>query len=122
EDTSRLTPTKANNKRTARSVAGSVAGPRAKALDGRPEARGRQVIRQLTLLRALENARRGLSVGELHALVGEECVQRTIYRDIEQLQAAGFPLEEEKGRWRVMVPSEFKATPLEASEVFTLLL
>ncbi len=95
--------------------------PRAKLLEGRP-ARGRQVVRQLTILRALENARRGLTIAQLHELVAEDCVLRTIYRDVEQLQQAGFPLVEEDGRWKVTLASTRKAFPLQASEVFSLLL
>ncbi len=101
---------------------GAQSAPRAKALQGRPEVRGRQVVRQLTILRALENARRGLTVAQLHELVPDGCVLRTVYRDVEQLQQAGFPLVEEDGRWKVTLASQRKAFPLQASEVFSLLL
>lgn len=80
-----------------------VSPSRAKALRGPADARGRQVIRQLSILQLLEASRRGLTITELHQAVtdgdGYSCSQRTIYRDIEQLQQAGFQLDENDGRW-----------------------
>jgi predicted DNA-binding transcriptional regulator YafY len=98
---------------------------RAKTLKGRPSHRGRQVVRQLTLLRAIEAARRGLTIAELHDLLEEPCNVRTVYRDVEQLQLAGFPLVETEGRWTVLHPSGsagLQAFPLQPSEVLALLL
>lgn len=64
--------------------------------------RGRQIIRQWRMLRALESSRRGLTVEELHEVVEGECSVRTIYRDLEQLQAAGFSLTSDGGRWQLL--------------------
>ena len=57
--------------------------------------RNSQVARIYTLLQVLEGAPQGLSVKELMDRVvdrGHEVKQRTIYRDLEALQQAGFPL------------------------------
>jgi predicted DNA-binding transcriptional regulator YafY len=68
--------------------------------------RNAEVIRQWTILREIENARgSGVTIDEL-AEVGE-VTTRTIRRDLEALQAAGFPLYDDrsaddgKTRWRV---------------------
>lgn len=100
---------------------------RAKALRGPSTARGRQVIRQLSILRLLENSRRGLTIAELHQAItdgdGDSCTQRTVYRDIEQLQQAGFQLDEQEGRWSLYRKgTSLQAWPLKPSEVLTLLL
>ncbi len=98
-------------------------GARAKALDTRSLERGKQVLRLFTILRALDGARRGLTVAELHALLDERCTLRTVYRDIDQLQQAGFALEEEDGRYRLAASSHrLQTTPLKPHEVLTLLL
>jgi len=99
---------------------------RAKPLNPRSSDRGRQTIRQHSILQALENARRGLTIAELHQTVTEagadSCVQRTIYRDMTQLVAAGFPLTEEEGRWSVSREGQAsRAWPLRSSEVLALL-
>lgn len=65
--------------------------------------RNGQVIRQWRILRALSVCRRGVTVGELSRVHGVHW--RTIARDLEALQASGFPLvdvEQEDGppRWR----------------------
>jgi predicted DNA-binding transcriptional regulator YafY len=105
--------------------ASQAGSERAKPLRGRPGNRGRQVVRQLTLLRAIEGARRGLTIAQLHELLDEPCNVRTVYRDVEQLQLAGFPLVETEGRWQVMRPegsTGLQAFPLQPSEVLALLL
>lgn len=65
--------------------------------------RGRQMIREWTIVRALSD-RRGHTVCELADLVGARA--RTIYRDLELLQSAGFPLVDERidgeKRWRML--------------------
>jgi predicted DNA-binding transcriptional regulator YafY len=55
-------------------------------------ARGQEVIRQWRLLRDVETARYGLTVEQLAERLG--VTQRTIRRDLAQLQEAGFPLEQ----------------------------
>lgn len=96
---------------------------RAKALDVRSTDRGKQVLRLFTILRALENARRGLTIGELHGLLEERCTSRTVYRDVEVLQLAGFQLAIEEGRVKFVDGAQgLRATPLRAHELFALLL
>lgn len=55
--------------------------------------RNAEVIRQWTLLRAIEAARLGLTVGQMAEDTG--VTTRTIYRDLEALQEVGFPLSNE---------------------------
>jgi len=55
-------------------------------------ARGQEVMRQWRLLEALEGIRYGLTIKQLAEKF--EVTQRTIRRDIEQLQEVGFPLEQ----------------------------
>jgi predicted DNA-binding transcriptional regulator YafY len=83
------------------------APPRAKPLRG-PELgrrgsvrRGRQVIRVLKLRSAISLAPGGLTVPELLRAIGEPCSRRTLYRDLEHLQAIGYPLRSEEGKWMV---------------------
>lgn len=77
-------------------------------------AAGRQVIRQWRLLVALQHARRGLTVPELME-IAEECTIRTLYRDLDQLSAAGFTLTQSEGRWLVECthPPPLALTPVE---------
>ena len=57
-------------------------------------ARGDQLSRQWRIIQTLISANQGKSASELaHTL---ECHSRTIYRDLEALQAAGFPLYNQK--------------------------
>lgn len=62
-------------------------------------AAGRQVQRQWKLLAALRAARRGLSVVELRDAIDEPCALRTIYRDLDHLDASGFPIRVDAGRY-----------------------
>ena len=55
-------------------------------------ARGQEVIRQWKLLNLLQSRKYGLTVEQLAQQLG--VTTRTIRRDIEQLQEAGFPLEQ----------------------------
>lgn len=68
-----------------------------------PRGRGTQVTRQLRLLQLIDSRRRGIRVEEIVALLGVR--RRTVYRDLEQLQAAGFPLvslaEAGERRWQL---------------------
>lgn len=84
--------------------------------------RGRQVVRQWALLLALEQTReRGLSMNELREVVTERCALRTLYRDLEQLQDAGFPLVNEDGRWKSIAQSHSRSmVPVTAAEVAAL--
>jgi predicted DNA-binding transcriptional regulator YafY len=67
--------------------------------------RNAEVIRQWTILREIENARGGVTIDELAGL--GDVTTRTIRRDLEALQAAGFPLYDDRSaddgrtRWRV---------------------
>ena len=68
--------------------------------------RNAEVIRQWTILREIENARgAGATIDELAALCG--VTTRTIRRDLQALEEAGFPLYDDrsaddgKTRWRV---------------------
>jgi predicted DNA-binding transcriptional regulator YafY len=67
-------------------------------------ARGDQLARQWKILQTLVNSRCGKSVSDLVKELN--CHQRTVYRDLEALEAAGFPIytEFENGRnlWRIM--------------------
>jgi len=67
-------------------------------------ARGDQLARQWKIFQALVASRRGKSVADLADVL--ECHQRTVYRDLDALEAAGFPIYSEtaNGRnlWRLM--------------------
>lgn len=96
---------------------------RAKALNVRSLDRGKQVLRLFAILRALENSRRGLTMAELHELLEERCTTRTVYRDVEVLQQAGFQISTEEGRVKFAEGTQgLRATPLRAHELFALLL
>jgi len=82
--------------------------------------RGQKIIRQWKVLRALEGARRGLTVEELHEMLDEPCSTRTLYRDLEQIGSAGFPVVVNEGRWRVINGS--LALPIEPTEVLALMI
>lgn len=85
--------------------------------------RGRQVIRQWKLLQLLQASRRGMSVAELHERVEEECVERTIRRDLEQLEAVGFPLVNRKGFWKLLRGDAAGWTiPIDATSVVALVI
>ena len=82
--------------------------------------RGEQLARQWRLLRLIESSKNGLTVAELSDREG--VVPRTIYRDLEALQEAGFPLYAERvdraHRWafidtfKFQVPQPFSLTEL----------
>lgn len=60
--------------------------------------RNTQVSRILTLLDILDGASRALTVAELHSALenrGHQVERRTVYRDLEALSQAGFPLQPE---------------------------
>ncbi len=82
--------------------------------------RGRQVVRQWTLLRALERSRRGLSMEEAQELVAADgAVPRTLRRDFDQLMQAGFPVVRRDGRW-MLEHKEPWYVPIQPSQVVAL--
>jgi predicted DNA-binding transcriptional regulator YafY len=56
--------------------------------------RGDQLARQWQLIQRLARSRRGVGLDELAAELG--CVRRTVYRDLDALMYAGFPVTSEK--------------------------
>ncbi len=85
-------------------------------------ARGEQLARQWTIIQSLQTDLNGKTVSELAGVL--DCHTRTVYRDLEALQLAGFPIytdrEEGPARWRLLesarpkVPIPFSLTELMA--------
>ena len=75
--------------------------------------RGDQLARQWRVIRAIEASPGGLTVTEIAER--EETGIRTIYRDLEALQAAGFPIFTERveraNRWAFIDTFKFKIPP-----------
>jgi predicted DNA-binding transcriptional regulator YafY len=75
--------------------------------------RGDQLSRQWRIIRAIEASSNGLTVTEIAQR--EETGIRTIYRDLEALQAEGFPLYTERversNRWAFIDTFKFKMPP-----------
>src|SRR3972149_9473186 len=75
---------------------------------------GDQLSRQWQAIRAIESSNTGLTVAEIAKR--EETGNRTIYRDLEALQAAGFPLYTERvekaNRWTFIDTFKFKISPI----------
>jgi predicted DNA-binding transcriptional regulator YafY len=71
--------------------------------------RNAEVIRQWTILREIENARGGITIDDLAAR--GRVTTRTIRRDLQALEEAGFPLYDDRShddgrtRWRVNGPA-----------------
>ena len=67
-------------------------------------ARGDQLARQWKIIQSLTAARYGKAVSELAATLA--CHRRTVYRDLEALQEAGFPVyttkADGKNRWSLL--------------------
>lgn len=93
--------------------------------------RNAQVARILSILDFLEGTQGGLSVAEIHeklSLRGHEASKRTIYRDLEALAQAGFPLfpegeGEAQTRWRLERNTKIhQYLVLSAKELFALFL
>ncbi len=57
-------------------------------------ARSSEVVRQWEILREIDGARNGITVGKLAAARG--VCERTIRRDLDALARAGFPLYDDK--------------------------
>ena len=62
--------------------------------------RGEQLARQWKLIQRLANSRVGVSLDDLADEL--ECVKRTVYRDLDALMFAGFPVLSEKRDGRVV--------------------
>ena len=62
--------------------------------------RGDQLARQWLLIQRLARSRYGLGLDDLAAELG--CVRRTVYRDLDALMLAGFPVVSEKRDGRVL--------------------
>ncbi|MBI5359570.1 MAG: transcriptional regulator [Planctomycetes bacterium] len=84
--------------------------------------RGKQFVRQWTVLRQLEALKYGITAEELGSELGYS--KRTIYRDLQVLKDAGFPLENEKieGRikWRLGMGYKTFNVPLTYTELMAL--
>ena len=73
--------------------------------------RNSQVARLYAILKVMEGSTQGLTVREIHAALesrGHELGKRTVYRDLEALSQAGFPLfpdetseDTEAARWKL---------------------
>jgi predicted DNA-binding transcriptional regulator YafY len=71
----------------------------------------------------LEGAKRGMTAAQLKEAIEETQSTRTLYRDLEVLQQAGFPLTNEDGCWRLLETSESSwAIPVNPTEVVALML
>jgi predicted DNA-binding transcriptional regulator YafY len=56
-----------------------------------------QVVRVLALIQELATSRRGVSIARFAANKG--WAERTVYNDVKKIEAAGFPLTSDRGRW-----------------------
>ena len=84
--------------------------------------RGDQLARQWQLIQRLARSRYGVGLDDLAEDLG--CVRRTVYRDLDALMFAGFPVVSEKrdGRvlYRFLDTFELGDTPFTADEVLAL--
>ena len=86
-------------------------------------ARGEQLSRQWRIIQLLINSHVGHSAADLAQSL--DCHRRTVYRDLEALQQAGFPLynEQIKGKmvWRILdAVKHHVPTPLDLTELIAL--
>jgi predicted DNA-binding transcriptional regulator YafY len=84
--------------------------------------RGNQLTRQWRILRLIEASRNGLTVAEVNERVGGS--PRTTYRDLDDLQNAGFPLYAESSksgsRWKFVEDYKLKLpTPFTLTELLS---
>ncbi len=84
--------------------------------------RGDQLARQWRLIQRLARSRYGVGLDDLAEDLG--CVRRTVYRDLDALMFAGFPVVSEKrdGRvlYRFLETFQVGDTPFTADEVLAL--
>ena len=84
--------------------------------------RGDQLARQWRLIQRLARSRYGVGLDDLAEDLG--CVRRTVYRDLDALMFAGFPVVSEKrdGRvlYRFLESFQLGDTPFTADEVLAL--
>ena len=80
-----------------------------------------RIVRQWQILRQLEASRLGRTSAELRdalADLGHDRHERTVKRDLEELQEAGFPLDKsDGGRWRLLRGDAATARTLEVSPI-----
>jgi len=86
-------------------------------------ARGDQLARQWRIIQALSASRRGCTAQQLAREMG--CHKRTVYRDLEALQLAGFPIFNEhhdgRTRWQLLdTLQEAMPLPLTLTELMAL--
>ena len=72
-------------------------------------ARGDQLGRQWKIIQTLISSRQGKSAADLAEEM--ECHPRTVYRDLEALQVAGFHIHRKVGRKEPLVPFRYDQAP-----------
>ncbi|MBI5778370.1 MAG: transcriptional regulator [Planctomycetes bacterium] len=86
------------------------------------EERGRQFVRQWKILKRLDMLHYGITAEELAHEIGYS--KRTIYRDLNVLQNAGFPLEKEKIgekiKWLLTKGARTPSVPFTLTELMSL--
>lgn len=90
-------------------------------------ARGDQLGRQWKVIQTLMTAHQGKTVNELVEELELDCHPRTVYRDLEALQAGGFPIYAEtvegKNLWTIMDSAREKMpVPMTLTELMSLYL
>lgn len=60
---------------------------------GAVDKRNRGMVRQWRLLRALQKSQRGMTFQQLREAAEERVCERTIRRDVDTLELAGFPID-----------------------------
>jgi predicted DNA-binding transcriptional regulator YafY len=85
--------------------------------------RGVQLARQWKIIRLLESRKRGLTINDLSDELDSPA--RTVYRDLEALQEAGFPLysekEEKQAHWKFVEGYKLGSSiPFTATELMSL--
>lgn len=87
--------------------------------------RGDQMGRQWKIIQTLISSKTGKSVSELIDILELDCHQRTVYRDLDALQNAGFPIYNEtsdnKNLWMLMDSAKEKMPiPMNITELMSL--
>ena len=87
--------------------------------------RGDQMGRQWRIIQTLISSKTGKSVSELIDILELECHQRTVYRDLDALQNAGFPIYNETidntNLWMLMDSAKEKMpVPMNITELMSL--